>query len=154
MPICVVGTGYVGLTTGACLAAIGHDVVCTDSDAAKIAMLNAGGVPIFEERLPELIAAGMASGRLRFTSDTTAAMRAGEVIFICVGTPPDADGKANLAAVEAVARQIAQQATGYRLVVGKSTVPVHTGRHIEQVLATYGQGRLEFDVASNPEFLR
>ncbi|HVB39341.1 MAG TPA: UDP-glucose/GDP-mannose dehydrogenase family protein [Terriglobales bacterium] len=154
MKLCVIGTGYVGLTTGACLAAIGHDVVGTDSDAAKIAALNRGQLPIFEERLPEIVAAGVAAGRLTFTSDAPAAIAAAETIFICVGTPPDADGKANLAAVEAAARQIAECAQGYRLVVGKSTVPVHTGAQLKRVLATHSRGRLEFDVASNPEFLR
>lgn len=156
MKLCVIGAGYVGLTTGAALAAIGHEVLCTDSDAEKIAGLNHGHVPIFEERLPELIAAARAAGKLQFTADANAAIQAAEVIFICVGTPPDADGKANLAAVEAVARQIAQQADGYRLVVGKSTVPVRTGDNIQRVLATYSghQGGVSFDVASNPEFLR
>ncbi|HEY7856019.1 MAG TPA: UDP-glucose/GDP-mannose dehydrogenase family protein [Terriglobales bacterium] len=154
MQLCVIGTGYVGLTTGACLAAIGHDVICTDADAAKIANLNQGKLPIFEERLPEVIAAAVAAGRLRFTSDGNAAIAAAETVFICVGTPPDADGKANLAAVEAVARQIAQNARGYRLVIGKSTVPVRTGDQIKRVLTTYASGRFECDVASNPEFLR
>ena len=154
MQLCVIGTGYVGLTTGACLAAIGHDVICTDADAAKIAGLQQGRIPIFEERLPQIIAAGVAAQRLHFTSDTVAAVQRGETIFICVGTPPDADGKANLAAVEAVARLIAQNARGYRLIIGKSTVPVHTGDQVRRVLATHGRGRLEFDIASNPEFLR
>ena len=154
MKLCVVGTGYVGLTTGACLAAVGHEVTCTDSDAAKIAQLQQGGIPIFEERLPEVIRAGVAAGRLRCTSDSTTALQSAEVVFICVGTPPDADGKANLAAVEAVTRQIASQASGYRLIVSKSTVPVHTGEQIKRVLAAYGGAHLDFDVASNPEFLR
>lgn len=157
MKLCVMGTGYVGLTTGAALAAIGHEVLCTDSDTGKIAGLNRGVIPIFEERLPELIAAATAARHLVFTADTNAAIQAAEVIFICVGTPPDADGKANLAAVEAVTRQIAQQARGYRLIVGKSTVPVHTGVNIQRVLATYAShngGAASFDVASNPEFLR
>ncbi|MGH9417210.1 MAG: UDP-glucose dehydrogenase family protein [Terriglobales bacterium] len=158
MKLCVIGTGYVGLTTGACLAAIGHEVVCTDADAAKIAALNQGQVPIFEERLPEVIAQARAEGRLRFTADQDAALQSADTIFICVGTPPDADGKANLAAVEAVVRQIAQQAQGYRLIVSKSTVPVHTGDQIKRVLANHGRrpgpGNPEFDVASNPEFLR
>lgn len=154
MKLCVIGTGYVGLTTGACLAAIGHDVVCTDSDAGKIAGLRQGRLPIFEERLDEVIAAAVAAGNLRFDSDTNAALAASEVIYICVGTPPDADGKANLAAVEAVSRQIASQARGHCLVVGKSTVPVHTGEQIKRVLATHRRAPSQFDIASNPEFLR
>ncbi|HXE31984.1 MAG TPA: UDP-glucose/GDP-mannose dehydrogenase family protein [Terriglobales bacterium] len=154
MKLCVIGTGYVGLTTGACLASIGHEVICTDSDSSKIEGLQHGRLPIYEERLPEVIAAAAGSGRLTFSHDGNAAIQAAEVIFICVGTPPDADGKANLAAVEAVARQVAHQARGYRLVVGKSTVPVHTGEQIRRVLTTHSRGQLEFDVASNPEFLR
>lgn len=154
MKLCVIGTGYVGLTTGACLAALGHEVICTDADAAKIGQLRHGQIPIFEERLPQVIAAAVAAGRLHFTGDSTAALDAAEVIFICVGTPPDADGKANLAAVEAVTRQIAAQARGYRLIISKSTVPVHTGEQIKRVLAAYAGGALDFDVASNPEFLR
>ncbi|MGH9412158.1 MAG: nucleotide sugar dehydrogenase, partial [Terriglobales bacterium] len=153
MKICIIGAGYVGLTSGACLAAIGHDVVCVDADSAKIAMLQSGGVPIFEERLPEVIAAARTAGKLTFTADISEAIQFGEAIFICVGTPPDADGKANLAAVEVVTRAIAAHARGYRLIVSKSTVPVHTGDQIQRVLATYGKG-LDFDVASNPEFLR
>lgn len=154
MKLCVIGTGYVGLTTGACLAAIGHEVICTDSDAQKISGLNRGQLPIFEERLSEIVAAGVAAGRLTFTGDRAAAITAAEVIFICVGTPPDADGKANLAAVEAAARQVGECARGYHLVVGKSTVPVHTGDQLKRVLALHSHGRAEFDVASNPEFLR
>lgn len=154
MPLCVIGTGYVGLTTGACLAAIGHEVVCTDADGDKIAGLQSGRIPIFEERLPEVIAAGRAAGRLQFVTDADAAIQAADTVFICVGTPPDADGKANLAAVEAVARQVARQARGYCLVVSKSTVPVRTGDQIRRVLAANARAGVEFDVASNPEFLR
>lgn len=153
MKLCVVGTGYVGLTTGACLAAIGHEVVCVDADHAKIALLQQGQLPIFEERLAEVVARARAAGRLQFAPDTIAALQASEIIFICVGTPPDADGKANLAAVEAVARLIATHCRGYRLVVSKSTVPVHTGEQIHRLLGVYGTA-LDFDVASNPEFLR
>ncbi|MGH9468146.1 MAG: UDP-glucose dehydrogenase family protein [Terriglobales bacterium] len=152
MNLCVVGTGYVGLTTGACLAAIGHNVVCLDSDAAKIASLQQGRCPIFEEHLPELITAAVAQNRLQFATEPSALAHA-EVIFICVGTPPDADGKADLAAVELATRQIADSARGYRLIISKSTVPVRTGEQIQRVLAAYGHGAT-FDVASNPEFLR
>jgi len=154
MKLCVIGTGYVGLTTGACLAAVGHEVVCTDSDAGKIAGLRQGILPIFEERLAEVVAAARAAGTLHFDDNANSALESSEAIFICVGTPPDADGKANLAAVEAVARQIAAQARGGRLVVGKSTVPVHTGEQIKRVLATYAGANSHFEVASNPEFLR
>ncbi len=153
MKLCVIGVGYVGLTTGAGLASLGHNVLCVDADRGKIALLQRGQVPIFEHRLPELIAAARSGGRLAFSHDVAAALQASEVIFICVGTPPDADGKADLAAVEAATRQVAAQARGYRLVVSKSTVPVRTGEQIQRVLATYGR-ELDFDVASNPEFLR
>lgn len=154
MKLCVIGAGYVGLTTGVCLAAIGHQVICTDSDADKIAGLKAGRLPIFEERLDAVLADAVAAGRLEFTADSAAAIAFAEVIFICVGTPPDADGKADLAAVESVASAIARHAEGYKLVVGKSTVPVHTGGQISRVLNHGARGRFEFDVASNPEFLR
>lgn len=153
MKLSVVGAGYVGLTSGACLAAIGHEVLCVDADRAKIELLQSGGVPIYEQRLPEVIAAARAAGKLRFSSDIAEAIQFAQVIFICVGTPPDADGKANLAAVEAVTRAIATHARGYRLVISKSTVPVRTGEQIQRVLSTYAHG-LDFDVASNPEFLR
>ncbi|MGH9475031.1 MAG: UDP-glucose dehydrogenase family protein [Terriglobales bacterium] len=153
MKLCVVGAGYVGLTTAACLASIGHDVVCLDADQHKIARLQQGEIPIFEERLPEVIAGARAQGRLNFLPSTPADLQSAEVIFICVGTPPDADGKADLAAVEAVTRQIAAHAHGYRLVISKSTVPVRTGDQIKRVLQAFGRD-LDFDVASNPEFLR
>ncbi|MGH9487493.1 MAG: UDP-glucose dehydrogenase family protein [Terriglobales bacterium] len=153
MDLCIVGVGYVGLTTGACLAAIGHNVTCVDADDSKIELLNRGGMPIFEERLEGVVTAVCSRGKLGFSLDTAAAISSSEIIFICVGTPPDADGKADLAAVEAVTRQVAAHARGYRLVVSKSTVPVRTGEQIQRVLATCGR-ELDFDVASNPEFLR
>lgn len=157
MKLCVVGAGYVGLTTSACLAAIGHEVVCTDSDGEKIARLNQGVIPIYEERLPEVIAEACADRRLVFLGESQAALSAAETIFICVGTPPDADGKANLAAVESVTRQVAREARGKCLIVSKSTVPVRTGEQIQRVLAVHGrrqEGSASFMVASNPEFLR
>ena len=154
MKICVIGTGYVGLTTGACLAYIGHDVICTDCDKEKIAGLRQGRLPIYEEHLPDVLAAGVQSRRLQFTSEIAAAIEAAEVIFVCVGTPPDRDGKANMAAVEQVTRQIAEVARGHKWVVGKSTVPVRTAERIEKTLRTYAHGRFTFGVISNPEFLR
>ena len=154
MKLCVIGCGYVGLTTGTCLAEIGHEVVCTDRDESKIRLLQQGGIPIYEDHLEGLVHRNMAAGRLRFTMDVEGAIASAEAIFVCVGTPPDADGKANLAAVENVTRTIATVATGYKLVIGKSTVPVHTSDRIQKTLATWSHGRFEFDVVSNPEFLR
>jgi len=154
MKICVIGTGYVGLTTGPCLAALGHEVVCTDRDLAKIELLQAGGMPIFEDRLAEVVEAGRHGGRLRFTADVAGAVRDAQAIFVCVGTPPGADGKANLAAIENVTRLIAETATGYKLIIGKSTVPVHTADRMQKTLTAFRRSQFEFDLVSNPEFLR
>ncbi len=154
MKICVIGTGYVGLTTGPCLAALGHEVICTDCDSAKIELLQSGGMPLFEKALPEVVQQGVKAGRLSFTADVRHAIEACDAIFVCVGTPPDADGKASMVAIESVARQIAETASGYKLVIGKSTVPVHTGERMRRTLATYSRGRFDFDLVSNPEFLR
>src|SRR5690348_11836436 len=123
MKISVIGAGYVGLTTGACLAQIGHDVFCAESNPEKLNKLQSGLVPFFEPHLEKIVSSARTSGRLTFGS-TEEAINRGEVIFICVGTPPLPNGDADLSAVEALARSIAKQATGYRLVVEKSTVPV------------------------------
>jgi UDPglucose 6-dehydrogenase len=128
MEAAVLGTGYVGLVTGACLASLGHRVICMDSDPAKLTVLNRGEIPIYEPGLPELVAAGQERGRLTFTPHLEEAVRSAEVIFICVGTPPLPDGNVDLTQVEAVARQIgATLDTGYRVIVNKSTVPVGSG---------------------------
>lgn len=155
MQVCVIGTGYVGLVTGTCLAEIGHQVVCMDDDREKIDMLLAGGMPIYEPGLGELVARNRREGRLSFTPDLQTGIEASTVVFICVGTPPLQDGDADLSAVEQVARRIAELSSSYKLVVEKSTVPVQTGQWIEKTLKVYGNhARTEFDVASNPEFLR
>jgi UDPglucose 6-dehydrogenase len=155
MQICVVGTGYVGLVTGTCLAEIGHRVVCVDDDRRKIDMLQGGGMPIYEPGLQELVAKNRREGRLGFTADLEKGIDAATVIFICVGTPPLEDGDADLSAVEQVVRRIAELSSSYRLVVEKSTVPVQTGMWIEKTMKVYRNGgHIEFDVASNPEFLR
>ncbi len=155
MEICIVGTGYVGLVTGTCLAEIGHRVVCVDDDLAKIATLKRGEMPIFEPWLDSLVARNRREGRLSFTADLKEGIETATVIFICVGTPPLEDGDADLSAVEQVARQIGELASAYKLVVEKSTVPVQTGMWIDKTLKVYGGGGDErFDVASNPEFLR
>src|SRR4051794_32336487 len=122
--VAVVGAGYVGLTTAACLAHLGHDVVCADIDAERVARLGKGEVPILEEGLPELVAAGLATGRLRFVLGAAAGVRDAEIVLLCVQTPERADGAADLSFVEAVAREIAPQLRAGAVVVNKSTVPV------------------------------
>jgi UDPglucose 6-dehydrogenase len=155
MNICVVGTGYVGLVTGTCLAEIGHRVVCLDNDEEKIRVLHSGGMPIFEPHLEDLVRGNRQKGHLSFTSDFSRANDGSEAVFICVGTPPLENGEADLSAVEKVTREVACRAKAYKLVVEKSTVPVQTGEHIFRTLQMYCRGEGgNFDVASNPEFLR
>jgi len=153
MKISVIGAGYVGLTTAACLAQIGHEVFCSESDLNKLKQLQAGAMPLFEPHLEEVIGLARESGRLTFGS-TEEAIERGRAIFICVGTPPLANGDADLHAIEAVARAIAKRASGYRLVIEKSTVPVQTGAQLRKHLAVHRTNGLQYDVASNPEFLR
>ncbi len=153
MNICMVGTGYVGLVTGACLADFGMNVVCVDKDADKIAALQSGHVPIYEPGLEEVIARNERAGRLSFTTDLKRGIEDALAIFIAVGTPPKPDGSPDLTFVRQVAEAIAEHMNGYKVVVTKSTVPTGTGRMIEQILRAKN-GRHEFSVASNPEFLR
>jgi UDPglucose 6-dehydrogenase len=151
----VIGCGYVGLVTGACLAAAGHEVHCTDIDEKRIDQLKAGKVPIYEEHLDEVLKRAAADKKISYTSDAGEAIRAGEVIFICVGTPPKETGEADLSAIDHVARQIAREARTPKLVVEKSTVPALTGVQLQKALAAYSRdGAVKFEVASNPEFLR
>jgi UDPglucose 6-dehydrogenase len=155
MRVCVVGTGYVGLVTGACLAEVGHQVVCMDDDAAKIRLLDAGGMPIYEPHLEGIVHRMVAAARLRFTAEVAEAVREAAAIFICVNTPQLPDGEADLSYVELATRRIAEHATRSTLIIEKSTVPVQTGAWIEKTLAVYGKRPgVEFDVASNPEFTR
>jgi UDPglucose 6-dehydrogenase len=153
MKISVIGAGYVGLTTAACLAQIGHDVFCSESDLEKLARLQNGGMPIFEPHLESVIKSVREAARLRFGS-TEDAIAWGNAIFICVGTPPLPNGDADLHAIEAVARMIAKRASGYRLVIEKSTVPVQTGGQLKKHLSVHQTNGLSCEVASNPEFLR
>lgn len=157
MNVCVIGTGYVGLVTGACFAEFGVQVVCADKDADKIANLEAGKIPIYEPGLDVLVARNVREGRLSFTTDTAEAVRSALVIFIAVQTPPLPDGSTDLTAVESVAREIGRAMDGYKVVVTKSTVPVGTSKRvkawIEEELERAGRTR-RFHVASNPEFLR
>lgn len=157
MRVTLFGTGYVGLVTGTCLADVGHDVVCVDVDAAKIAGLECGEVPIFEPGLTALVRANHAAGRLRFTTDAAAAVAHADVIFIAVGTPPGEDGSADLTHVLTVARTIGRHLDRAGIVVNKSTVPVGTADRVREAIAAELASRgvdLEFDVASNPEFLK
>lgn len=155
MNVCVIGTGYVGLVTGACLTEIGHHVVCMDDDAGKVEVLRRGGIPIYEPHLEGIVQRAVAAGRLHFTGDVAEAVRDAKAIFICVPTPPLPDGEADLSYVEAAVRRIAEHATGNTLITEKSTVPVQTGMRIQQTLAIYGKRPgVTFDVASNPEFTR
>lgn len=153
MKISVIGAGYVGLTTAACLAQIGHDVFCSESDVEKLNRLQTGVIPLFEPHLEKVIQTGRDAGRLHFGS-TEEAIALGDAIFICVGTPPLANGNADLSSIEGVARTIAKRASGYKLVVEKSTVPVQTGAQLRKHLAIHSTNGLKYDVASNPEFLR
>ena len=155
MRLSVIGCGYVGLVTGACLAEAGHDVVCTDIDRERIAKLNAGGVPIYEHHLEQILASARKAGKLSYTADAGEAIRAGEAIFICVGTPPKDSGEADLSAIDHVARQIAAEAKSPKLVVEKSTVPARTGLALSRALSAYSKNsNVKFRVASNPEFLQ
>jgi UDPglucose 6-dehydrogenase len=157
MKVTIVGTGYVGLVTGACLAEIGNDVFCLDIDQRKIDTLNQGGIPIHEPGLKEIIDRGRAAGRLKFSTDVEASVAHGEIQFIAVGTPPSEDGSADLNYVLAAARDIGKYMTSAKVVVDKSTVPVGTGQSVRDTiareLARRGQ-RHEFSIVSNPEFLK
>jgi UDPglucose 6-dehydrogenase len=155
MRLAVIGCGYVGLVTGSCLAEAGHEVVATDNDLARIETLNAGRLPIHEPGLDLVMQRARAAGRLRFTSDCAEAVRTGDAIFICVGTPPLESGEADLSAIDNVARQIAAAANSPKLVIEKSTVPAQTGEQLRRALTVYGRkSDVTFRVASNPEFLR
>ena len=152
--ITIVGTGYVGLVTGACFAEVGHQVVCVDNDLKKVAFLQEGGIPIYEPGLAELVKNNVAAGRLRFTGQIADGVTNSEVIFIAVPTPPKPDGSVDMTFVEHVAREIAGAMTDYKIIVDKSTVPVKTGEKVAQTIKRYNKQQVAFDVVSNPEFLR
>ncbi len=154
MKLTLIGTGYVGLVTGTCFAEVGHQVVCVDNDAAKVKLLQAGGIPIYEPGLEELVKKNVAAGRLAFTSSTAEGVQKSDVIFIAVPTPPQTDGSVDLSFIEKVARDIAAAMTTYKIVVDKSTVPVKTGEKVAETIKRYCPAKVEFDVVSNPEFLR
>ena len=151
--ICVIGSGYVGLVVAVCFAEMGHRVICVDNDEQRVKTLVEGGVPIFEEHLPELLAKHRGAN-VQFTTDLAGAVNACEAIFIAVGTPQGDSGAADLSYVEAVVSEIARSVSGYKVIVEKSTVPVYTNEWIRRVLYRHGVAAQYFDVASNPEFLR
>ena len=152
MKVAVIGTGYVGLVTGTCLAESGNDVVCMDIDSNKIESLNKGVIPIYEPGLEELIIRNVGHGRLSFTTDMATAVKSSELIFIAVGTPPGEDGSADLKYVLGAAREIGKQMNGHKIIINKSTVPVGTADKVKSVVAK--ETRHKFDVVSNPEFLK
>jgi UDPglucose 6-dehydrogenase len=154
MNIAIIGTGYVGLVTGTCFAEVGHNVICVDCNAEKVKLLQEGGVPIYEPGLEELIEKNVAAGRLHFTTSTRDGVEQSDMIFIAVPTPPLADGSVDLSFMEGVARDIAATMSSYKIVVDKSTVPVKTGDKVAETIRRYGKAKVEFDVVSNPEFLR
>lgn len=154
MNICVIGTGYVGLVTGAVFADLGNDVICTDKDESKIEMLEKGIMPIYEPGLEEMVARNVEDGRLFFTTDLAEGIAKSEVIFIAVGTPPKSDGHADLSAVEDAAKTIAKCMDRYKVVVNKSTVPIGTGDLVHDIIERNKVRDVHFDVVSNPEFLR
>jgi UDPglucose 6-dehydrogenase len=150
----IIGTGYVGLVTGTCFAEVGHKVVCVDNDEAKVKTLKAGSIPIYEPGLEELVKKNMAAGRISFTTSTAEGVEKSDVIFIAVPTPPQPDGAVDLSFIEKVARDIAGAMTSYKIVVDKSTVPVQTGEKVAETIKRYCKAKVDFDVVSNPEFLR
>jgi UDPglucose 6-dehydrogenase len=154
MKIAIIGSGYVGLVTGACLAQIGHEVICVDNDERKVKALNHGRIPIYEPGLEHLVLRNVAAHRLEFTGSIEYGVDNSEVIFIAVPTPPQTDGSVDLTYIEQVAREIASVLKEYRVIVDKSTVPVKTGERVADTIRRYNKVNADFDVVSNPEFLR
>src|SRR5213595_382400 len=154
MDLSIIGSGYVGLVTGACFADVGHNVTCVDNDAHKIEVLRAGRVPIYEPGLEELIHRNVAAHRLRFSGSIKEGVDNSQIVFIAVPTPPQSDGSVDLSFIEKVAREIAGVLTDYRVIVDKSTVPVKTGEKVAESIKRYNRHGAKFDVVSNPEFLR
>ena len=152
--ISIIGTGYVGLVTGTCFAEVGHQVICVDNNEEKVKLLSAGGIPIYEPGLEELVKKNVAAGRLKFTASTQEGVDQSDVIFIAVPTPPQPDGSVDLSFIERVARDIADAMTSYKIIVDKSTVPVKTGEKVAETIKRYNKAKVDFDVVSNPEFLR
>jgi len=154
MKVCMIGTGYVGLVSGTCFAEIGHDVICVDNDEEKIDTLKKGRIPIYEPGLDALVKKHMGAGRLSFTTSIRDAVEKSIFLFIAVGTPPKEDGEPDLSSIEKVAEEIGSAMNGYKIIVEKSTVPVQTGKWVKTVIERFSKKTRDFDVASNPEFLR
>ena len=154
MDISIIGSGYVGLVTGACFADVGHNVICVDNDEAKVKTLQAGRVPIYEPGLEEILYRNVSARRLRFSSSTREGVDNSQIVFIAVPTPPQPHGEVDLSFIEKVSREIADVLTDYRVVVDKSTVPVKTGERVAETIKRYNRRGAKFDVVSNPEFLR
>ncbi|MEZ5405935.1 MAG: UDP-glucose/GDP-mannose dehydrogenase family protein [Verrucomicrobiia bacterium] len=154
MKLSIIGSGYVGLVTGTCFAEVGHQVICVDNNQEKVKQLRAGKIPIYEPGLEELIKRNVANGRLQFTDSIKEGVDNSEVVFIAVPTPPQSDGNVDLTYIEQVAREIAGVLNDYRVIVDKSTVPVKTGEKVAETISRYCKAKVEFDVVSNPEFLR
>jgi len=154
MNISIIGSGYVGLVTGACFADVGHTVICLDNDEAKIKTLQAGRIPIYEPGLEEIVHRNVSAHRLHFSSSIREGVENSQIIFIAVPTPPQANGDVDLSFIEKVSREIADVLTDYRVIVDKSTVPVKTGERVAETIKRYNRHGAKFDVVSNPEFLR
>lgn len=154
MKLTIIGTGYVGLVTGTCFAEVGHQVICVDNNADKVRQLQAGHMPIYEPGLEALVKKNVAEKRLRFTSSTREGVEQSDVIFVAVPTPSQPDGSVDLSFMEGVSREIAGAMTSYKIVVDKSTVPVKTGEKVGETIKRYCKAKVDFDVVSNPEFLR
>ncbi len=154
MKVCMIGTGYVGLVSGTCFAEIGHDVICIDNDEEKINILKKGGIPIYEPGLDALVAKNVKAGRLSFTTSIKEGVEKSLFLFIAVGTPPKEDGEPDLSGVEKVAEEIGSAMNEYKIIIEKSTVPVQTGKWVKTVIERFSKRIKDFDVASNPEFLR
>ena len=154
MKLTIIGTGYVGLVTGTCFAEVGHQVICVDKDPEKIKLLLEGGMPIYEPGLDELVRKNVNAGRLLFTTSTGEGVERSDIIFIAVPTPPQPDGSVDLSFIETVSREIASSMTAYKIIVDKSTVPVKTGEKVAETIKRYCKAKVDFDVVSNPEFLR
>jgi UDPglucose 6-dehydrogenase len=154
MDICIIGSGYVGLVTGACFAEVGHHVICVDNDQRKVDALKAGKIPIYEPGLEEIVHRNVSAQRLHFTNSIGEGVDKSTIVFIAVPTPPQPDGSVDLSYIERVAREIAGVLKEYRVIVDKSTVPVKTGEKVAETIKRYNKAKAEFDVVSNPEFLR
>jgi UDPglucose 6-dehydrogenase len=154
MDISIVGSGYVGLVTGACFADVGHNVICVDNDESKIKTLQAGRIPIYEPGLEEIVHRNVSAHRLHFSSSIREGVDKSQIVFIAVPTPPQANGDVDLSFIEKVSREIADVLTDYRVIVDKSTVPVKTGERVAETIKRYNRHGAKFDVVSNPEFLR